>query len=49
MNFESLYLDIKKETTQDDVFNQLIIANLEKQDSEPHFKRPLPVIKHKSE
>ncbi|CAD8116658.1 unnamed protein product [Paramecium sonneborni] len=51
INFDSAYLDLKKETLEDDSFNQLILENLDKYaiHQDVALKKAPAIIKHKSE
>ncbi|CAD8200437.1 unnamed protein product [Paramecium pentaurelia] len=51
INFDSVYLDLKKETIEEDSYNQLIFNNLDKYviHQDPILQKAPTMIKHKSE
>ncbi|CAD8085946.1 unnamed protein product [Paramecium primaurelia] len=51
INFDSVYLELKKETCYEDSFNQLIVQNLDKYNNHQDvtLKKAPIIIKHKSE
>ncbi|CAK61323.1 unnamed protein product (macronuclear) [Paramecium tetraurelia] len=51
INFDSVYMELKKETFDQDSYNQLIVENLDKytQHQDTTLKKAPPMIKHKSE